>query len=66
MTKRRLKKMIKRAINLPKGWDLVKYVANKIYSLMLNVVLVKEKYHQMEAIVEFTAQLGIKYLNIDQ
>ncbi len=36
MTKRRLKKMIKRAIHLPRGWDLVKFVANKIHSLILS------------------------------
>ncbi len=35
MTKRRLKKLIKRAINLPRGLDFFRYTSNKIHSYFL-------------------------------
>lgn len=35
MTKRKLKKAFKRAINLPKGTDLARYIFNKLYSWYL-------------------------------
>ncbi len=35
MTKRRMKKLVKRALHLPRGIDLFKYIGNKVHSYYL-------------------------------
>ena len=35
MTRRKIRKIVKRAIHLPRGSNLFKYIANKIYAYFL-------------------------------
>jgi radical SAM protein with 4Fe4S-binding SPASM domain len=60
MTKRRMKKMMKRAIHLPRGIDLLRYVANKSYSWYLQKNKSLKVAHPSTIMLEVTNLCNLK------
>jgi radical SAM protein with 4Fe4S-binding SPASM domain len=54
MTKRRIKKALKRAIYLPRGLDFIRYVSNKIYSFYLRKTKSLKVAHPSTVMLEVT------------
>lgn len=62
MTKRRLKKMIKRAVYLPRGFDLFKYILNKMNSFYLKKTNSLKVAHPSTIMLEVTNLCNLKCL----
>ena len=60
MTRRRLKKMVKRAINLPRGFDFFRYMFNKIHSYYLRKSKSLKVAYPSTIMFEVTNQCNLK------
>ena len=62
MTKRKFRKMVKRAYYLPRGIDLLKYLLNKIHSFYLNKTNSLKVAHPSTIMLEVTNLCNLKCL----
>ncbi len=60
MSKRKIKKVIERAVHLPQGYDLVRYTSNKIRSVRLKLSNSLEVAHPSSVMIELTNLCNLK------
>jgi radical SAM protein with 4Fe4S-binding SPASM domain len=60
MTKRKLQKVVKRFRNLPRGFDLVLYIKNKLYSFLLTQIKSSKVAYPSTVMIEVTNHCNLK------